>query len=85
MSFLDTLTRRFVSRLLATPEGRRHVLDQSAEAESNGGLGDGRTRCNRLNQNVRSQVRVNRLGKDGRNVTKRHRDPFCIECDCLAI
>jgi rubrerythrin len=34
--FQEALTRRYMTRLLATPEGRAHVLSQSAEAESSG-------------------------------------------------
>ncbi|HZS42288.1 MAG TPA: hypothetical protein VFF06_35905, partial [Polyangia bacterium] len=30
------MTLRFTKRLLATPEGRAHVLNQIADAESNG-------------------------------------------------
>jgi rubrerythrin len=36
MSFREQMTLSFARRLLATPEGRAHVLNQIADAESNG-------------------------------------------------
>jgi hypothetical protein len=54
--------KRFVRRLLATPEGRSHVLSQIAQAESNGEVA--------LFDHILSQVKDPKL----RTMVSRHRD-----------